>query len=87
MLEQSMNYISLSKNRQAYRCYAKTPTAQNGLWTIPGLISCTVTGRWDCYLMHKMQSGGWPYAYDLHTSANSDSTNISFTFLEPSASV
>ena len=44
MLEQSMNHISLSKNRQAYRCNAKSPTAQNALWTIPGLISCTEMG-------------------------------------------
>ena len=46
MHEQSTNHTSL-KNRPMTRCYAKSPTAQDAIWPIPGLISCTgVTGRW-----------------------------------------
>ena len=41
---------------------------QDAFWPTPGLISCTgVTGhgRWGLhasYIMHRMQSGGWPYS-------------------------
>ena len=38
MYEQSTNHISL-KNRLT--CYAKSLTAQDTFWPIPGLISCS----------------------------------------------
>ena len=64
MHEQSTNHISL-KNRP--RCYTKSPTEQVMFWPIPGLIRCTgVTGR---YLMHRMQSGGWPYSQNGRESS------------------
>ena len=56
-----MNHISL-KDRP--RCYVKSPTAEDTIQPISGLISCTgVTRKWDCYLTHKLQSDGWPYQY------------------------
>ena len=55
--EQSTNHISLIKQA------SKSPTAQDVFWPIPGLISCAeVTGDEDCHIMHRMQSGGWPYS-------------------------
>ena len=46
MHEQSTNHTSL-KNRPMTRCYAKSPTVQDAIRPIPGLISCAgVTGRW-----------------------------------------
>ena len=40
---QSMNNQRTISNRR--RCYAKSPTAQDTFWPIPGLISCArVTG-------------------------------------------
>ena len=60
--EQSTNYISL-KNRP--RSYVKSSTVQDAFWPIP----CTPHQlHWvdlsdgDCYLMHRMQSDGWPYS-------------------------
>ena len=45
MYEQSTNHISLTKIRP--RCYAKSSTAQDAFWSIPGLISFAgVIGRW-----------------------------------------
>ena len=41
---QSMNNQRTISNRP--RCYAKSPTAQDAFWPIPGLISCAeVTGN------------------------------------------
>ena len=39
--EQSVNHISLNKKGRP-RCYAKSPTAQDAIWPILGLISCAV---------------------------------------------
>ena len=60
MHEQSTNHIRL-KNMPRY--FAKSPTAQDTFWPIPGLIVYAgVTRRWDCYLMHRMQSDGWLFS-------------------------
>ena len=45
------------------RCYAKSPTVQDVFRPIPGLISCAgVAGDGGRHIMHRMQSGGWPYS-------------------------
>ena len=65
MYEQSMIHIFINKRKGRPKCFAKSPTAQDAFWLIPGLISCTGVklGDGDSYLMLKLQSGGWPYPY------------------------
>ena len=47
------------KKKNRPRCYAKSPTAQDMVRSVLGLISCPVVtdcGDGDYYLMHKVQS-------------------------------
>ena len=52
------------------RWYVKSPVAQDMFWPISSFISCAgVTRRdGDCYLMHRMQPGGWSYPYNSERS-------------------
>lgn len=53
----TINKSHLPRKKQL-RSSIESPTAQDMLRPIPGLIS-----RGDCYLMQKTQSGGWPCPY------------------------